>query len=158
MNSSPSTHSFSTVSGDPTSHHFSRLMKGKKYLHFLSSIQRCFPDNFLSKRRHGQQIPLVVDTCVLSRLSQAQLDETVWTAAFQASLSTGSPGVGCHALLQGIFPTQGSNPSLLLSPALSRGFFTTSATWDALKYNKYVYIRELIITPKMIIFGQHCRI
>ena len=22
-------------------------------------------------------------------------------------------GVGCHALLQGIFPTQGSNPSLL---------------------------------------------
>jgi len=24
-----------------------------------------------------------------------------------------SPGVGCHALLQGIFPTQGSNPGLL---------------------------------------------
>ena len=23
-------------------------------------------------------------------------------------------GVGCHALLQGIFPTQGSNPGLLL--------------------------------------------
>ena len=24
-----------------------------------------------------------------------------------------NPGVGCHALLQGIFPTQGSNPGLL---------------------------------------------
>ena len=23
-----------------------------------------------------------------------------------------NPGVGCHALLQGIFPTQGSNPGL----------------------------------------------
>ena len=32
--------------------------------------------------------------------------------------------MGCHALLQGIFPSQGSNPSLL-SPALACGFFTT---------------------------------
>ena len=36
-------------------------------------------------------------------------------------------GVVCHALLQGIFPIQGSNPSLM-SPALAGGFFTTSAT------------------------------
>ena len=34
-------------------------------------------------------------------------------------------GVGCYALLQGIFPTQGSNLHLL-SPALPGGFFTTS--------------------------------
>ena len=39
-------------------------------------------------------------------------------------------GVGCHALLQGIFLTQGSNLSLM-SPALAAGFFTTSATWEA---------------------------
>ena len=32
--------------------------------------------------------------------------------------------VGCHALLQGIFPIQGSNP-YLMSPALVGGFFTT---------------------------------
>ena len=37
-------------------------------------------------------------------------------------------GVGCHALLQGIFPTQGSNLHLL-SPTLAGGFFTTSVTW-----------------------------
>ena len=37
------------------------------------------------------------------------------------------------ALLQGIFPTQGSNPCLLhMSPALTNGFFTTSDTWEAL--------------------------
>ena len=36
-------------------------------------------------------------------------------------------GVGCHALLQEIFLTQGSNLSLFTSPALVDRFFTTSA-------------------------------
>ena len=39
-------------------------------------------------------------------------------------------GVGCHALLQGIFPFQGLNSSCM-SPALAGGFFTTSAAWEA---------------------------
>ena len=46
---------------------------------------------------------------------------TPWTVACQAPLSVGFPtGVGCHALLQGIFLTQGSNPGLLHC----RWFFT----------------------------------
>ena len=41
--------------------------------------------------------------------------------------------MGCHALLQGIFPTQGSNPKpASIISALAGGFFTTSATWEAL--------------------------
>ena len=40
-------------------------------------------------------------------------------------------GVGCPALLQGIFQTWGSNPASLMSPA--GRFFTTSATWGAPK-------------------------
>ena len=40
-----------------------------------------------------------------------------WTVAHHSSLHGVSPGknteVGCHALLQGIFSTQGSNPGLL---------------------------------------------
>ena len=40
-------------------------------------------------------------------------------------------GMGCRALLQGIFPTQGSNPHLLNLPALAREFFITSTTWEA---------------------------
>ena len=47
----------------------------------------------------------------------------------------GSPGkntaVGCHALLQGILPTQGSNLLSLRSPALAGGFLTTRATREA---------------------------
>ena len=39
-------------------------------------------------------------------------------------------GVGYHALLQGIFLTQGPN-LCLMSPALAGRFFTTSATWEA---------------------------
>ena len=42
---------------------------------------------------------------------------TPWTVGHQAPLPWDFPGnntgVGCHFLLQGIFPTQGSNPSLL---------------------------------------------
>ena len=47
----------------------------------------------------------------------------------------GSPGKntgeGCHGFLQGIFPTQGFKPTSLKSPALTGGFFTTSAIWEA---------------------------
>ena len=51
---------------------------------------------------------------------------TLWTTAHQAPMSMGfpgkNPGVGCHFLLQGIFPTQGSN----LHPLhLAGRFFTT---------------------------------
>ena len=50
-------------------------------------------------------------------LSHVWLFATPWTAAHQAPLSWNSPGqntgVGCHSLLHGIFPTQGSNPGLL---------------------------------------------
>ena len=58
--------------------------------------------------------------CLLSRFSQVLLFATPWTVARQAPLSMGSPGknagMGCHSLLQGIFPTQGSKP---MSPMTS---------------------------------------
>ena len=40
-------------------------------------------------------------------------------------------GVGCHALLQGIFLTQGSKLRLSCLPALAGRVFTISATWEA---------------------------
>ena len=50
-------------------------------------------------------------------LSHVQLFGTPWTVAHQAPPlwdSAGkNTGVGCHFLLQGIFPTQRSNPGLL---------------------------------------------
>ena len=55
-------------------------------------------------------------------LSRVRLFETLWTVARQAPLSWDFPGkdtrVRCHFLLQGIFPSQGSNPHLPSSPAL----------------------------------------
>ena len=55
--------------------------------------------------------------CELTCFSPVQPFVTPWTVAHQAALSMGFPskntGVGCHAPLQGIFPTQGSNLHLL---------------------------------------------
>ena len=56
--------------------------------------------------------------CMCSRLLQSvQLFVTPWTAAHQSPLSMGFSRQeywsGCHTLLQGIFPTQGLDPSLL---------------------------------------------
>ena len=52
-------------------------------------------------------------------LNHVQLFVTLWTVARQAPHSWGSPGrnigMGCHALLQGIFPTQGLNPHFYVS-------------------------------------------
>ena len=50
-------------------------------------------------------------------LSRVQLFAAPWTVAYQAPPFMGyfpgnSTGVGCHFLLQGIFPTQGLNPGL----------------------------------------------
>ena len=41
-----------------------------------------------------------------------------------------NPGVGCHALLQGIFPTQGLNQGL----HIAGGFFTIWVTREAQEY------------------------
>ena len=53
---------------------------------------------------------------MLSHFSRAQFFVTSWSVARQALLSMGFPGkntgVGCHFLLQEIFPTQGLNPGL----------------------------------------------
>ena len=55
---------------------------------------------------------------LFSPVSRVKLDSlaTPWTVALQAPLSRDSPGkntgVGCHFLLQVIFPTQGSELGL----------------------------------------------
>ena len=55
--------------------------------------------------------------CMLSCFSHVRFFVTLWTVACQAPLSWNSPGkntgVGCHALFQGVFLTQGSNQCLL---------------------------------------------
>ena len=60
---------------------------------------------------------LLSGTCRLSCFSRVRLFVTPWTIAHRLLCPWDSPGknigVGCHALLQGICPTQGLNPRLL---------------------------------------------
>ena len=59
-------------------------------------------------------------------------------------------GVGCHALLLGILPTQGPNPHFLFL-ALAGEFFTTRLTWQVHIYiislNSYVRLSGSIFSP-----------
>ena len=64
-----------------------------------------------------------LDIVVLGRFSRVRLFETLWAVAHQAPPSKGfsRQGVGGHALLQGIFSTQGTNPRLLSLPHWQAG-------------------------------------
>ena len=79
--------------------------------------------------------PLLI-LCVLSHLSCVRLFVTLWTAAHQAPLSMRfcrqEYWHGLLCLPSGDFPDTGIKPASLASPALTGGFFTTSATWEAL--------------------------
>ena len=72
--------------------------------------------------------------CPARSLQSCQLCATPWTVAHQTACPWGSPGkntgVGCHALLQGTFPTQGLNPRLLCLLHWQAGSLPgASATW-----------------------------
>ena len=76
------------------------------------------------------------DTICCAKLLQLcpALCDTVDCSPPGCSVHGDSPGkntgVGCYALLQGIFPTQESN-LCLKSHALAGRLFTTGATWEA---------------------------
>ena len=67
-----------------------------------------------------------------------------WTVAHQAPLSMGFSrqeyGVGCHSLLQGIFPTQGLNPGL--PPC--RQCFTVWVTREFIYRNSNYFIHSFL--------------
>ena len=73
---------------------------------------------------------------MLSQLSCVQLFATLCTVAHHAPLSMGFSrqeywrGMPCPT--PGDLPDLGVEPACLTSPALAGGFFTTSATWEAI--------------------------
>ena len=74
-------------------------------------------NHFAVHQELTQHCKSTVRVCVLSHFSCVQLFATLQTVALQAPLSMGFSRQeywsGSHNLLQGIFPTQGSNPQLL---------------------------------------------
>ena len=72
--------------------------------------------------------------CVRTKsLYHAQCSDTLWSAARQAPLSMGfsrqEHWSGCHALLQGIFPTQGLNLCLLCFLHWQVGYLPVPPPW-----------------------------
>ena len=67
------------------------------------------------QKKAGEAI-LIPDKVKVKSFSRVQLFATPWTVVYQALHPRDFPGkntgVGCHFLLQEIFPTQGLNPSL----------------------------------------------
>ena len=88
-------------------------------------------------------------SCMLSHFSCVWLCVTLQTARLLClwDSSDENTGVGCHALLQGIFPTQGSNPRLPCLPASASGFFSTSITWEAQVQRVSVLLNDPGVRP-----------
>ena len=99
---------------------------------------------------------MCVYVCMRSPFSCVWLFATLWTVACQALGPWYSSGkntwIGCHAFLQGIFPTQGLNLCLLCLLHLASGFFTTESTWEALVFFQQLP-RQLILKNRKIING-----
>ena len=80
--------------------------------------------------------------CMLSHFRCVTLFETLQTVAREAPLSTRFSrqeywsGLPCPP--PGDLPDPGIKPESLMSPALEGGFFTTSATWEALPLSKCI--------------------
>ena len=64
-------------------------------------------------------------------------------------------GVGCHFILQGIFPTQGLNPCLLKAFCIERGFFTTEPPGKHIYIYIYIYIYTHTHTHRDIYMRVH---
>jgi len=77
--------------------------------------------------------------CAVCSVTQSCLTVTQWTVAHQALCSWDFPGknteVGCHFLLQGIFPTWGLNPHLLHWQADSLPLSHQGSPVDSIKYS-----------------------
>ena len=86
----------------------------------------------------GQETEILYATLLLllSRFSCVWLFVTPWTVSRQAPLSMGFPskktGVGCHFLLQRIFPIQGSDRThVSCASCTGRWILDQWATWEA---------------------------
>ena len=107
-----------------------------KALHLKNS--RRFPTSRCLQFGGAVCVCVCVCVCVraLSCFSHVRFFDTPWTTAPRLLCPWDSPGkktgVGCHFLLQGIFPTQDGTRISFVPCLLAGGFFTTSTTWGAL--------------------------
>ena len=89
-------------------------------------------------------LTLNVHACMLSHFRCVWLCQPYGLQPVRLLCPRDSPGkntrVGGHALHQGIFLMQGSNPCLLCLPAGTGVFFATSATWEAPESSRHAHL------------------
>ena len=121
-----------------------------------------FWDVFLNYLSNVEKLPnssSINTVCMLSPFSCVWPFSTPWTVACQAPLSLDSlgknTGVGCHALLQGVFPTQEFNRYLFMSVSgiLAGGFFITGAPCGTSNSTKDAVLSRSNITLLWLYFG-----
>ena len=87
---------------------------------------------------------------MLSPIRHVRLFVTPWTVTWQALLSMGFSRQECWSGLPcpppGDLPNPGIELTSLMSPALAGGFFTSSATWEALSNCRTLYYTYLVTT------------
>ena len=132
-----------------------RTLDHKPETHRTSSSLSSFSENKINLSNGFAAMLLLL----LSHFSSVWLVATLWTIAHQALHPWDSPskntGVGCHSLLQGIFPTQGSNPRLM-SPALAGRFLTTNITYEA-PLGSLSFFQGIFPTQGLNPAVSHCR-
>ena len=75
-------------------------------------------DHCIFRRKRKIKHPGLTASCMASEVAQSfptlcnPMDSSLPQASLSMGFSRQEAGVGCHFLLQGIFPTQGSNPGL----------------------------------------------
>ena len=98
-----------TLAAEPPGHKQSKVILGS--------------DSLGRTEEKGEQNPRALHACMLSHFSCVRLLETPWTVACQAPLSmefsSKNIGVGCRALLQGIFLNQEPGSPKLQADSLS---------------------------------------
>ena len=89
----------------------------------------------MDKEIFAQMEKYKIDVCMHAK--SLQLCPTPWTIACQARLAMGLPRQEYQSRLlcppSGDLPNPGVEPMSLASPALAGRFFTTSATWEAIR-------------------------
>ena len=107
--------------------------------------------------RHDWMTYTTLAEKIVQLSSHVRFFVTPWTVAHQAPLSMGilhmeNTGVGCHALFQRIFPTQGSNPGL----SIAGGLFTSWARRKALTISqslpKFMFIALVMPSSHLILW------
>ena len=148
---------------------FTSLSRGKKYNNFLG------PEDLKYLKLHQQTADLAGTTGTVRIVKGNAQRVNVKGLVAKSCLTLCDPmdcsptrllcpwdspgkdnGVSCHALLQGIFPTQGSNLNRICLLHWQAGFFTISATWEALYYmGEDIKIILSIIAIECILYYKH---